>query len=90
MLRFISESGPYIFPLMLITVVIIILTIRRGIEVFSRNNGRSPDSRTGKPLEAIRGIHAILFWGGFSALLGLLGQFTGMYKSLSVIVTAPV
>lgn len=31
-----------------------------------------------------------LFWGGFSALLGLLGQFTGMYRSLSVIVTAEV
>ncbi|MGD8395265.1 MAG: MotA/TolQ/ExbB proton channel family protein, partial [Candidatus Eiseniibacteriota bacterium] len=33
-------------------------------------------------------IHAILFWGVLAALLGFLGQTTGLYKALTVIAGA--
>ena len=34
------------------------------------------------PAERLRGsVDAILFWGGFAAVLGFLGQWTGLYKA---------
>jgi biopolymer transport protein ExbB/TolQ len=37
---------------------------------------------------ATNGINAILFWGALSAILGLLGQSSGLYNSLNVIAQA--
>ena len=38
--------------------------------------------------QAAQGMHAILFWGTISALLGILGQLSGIYKALNVIMRA--
>ena len=79
MLQFIRESGPVIFPLFGITLLILALCVWKTIELCLKEpNPRSVEW----------GLNAILFWGGFSAVLGILGQFTGIYKGLNALVHA--
>ena len=74
-------GGPYALLLVLIAVAIAALTVKKSIDLFARTDLG--------PERLARGINAILFWGGFSALLGMLGQFSGVFKSLMIISHAP-
>jgi hypothetical protein len=81
MTRLFVVGGPYMFPLGLLAAVIAALSVKKAIDLFAR---------TGLGQERLaRGLSAILFWGCFSAVLGLLGQFSGIYRSLMVIRSAP-
>jgi biopolymer transport protein ExbB/TolQ len=80
MIQFFLSMGPYGWILLLLSAVILFLTIRRAMDLF---RAAKPD-----PARLERGVNAILFWGCFAAILGLLGQFSGMYRGLSIIAQA--
>jgi len=81
MVRFILSCGPYGPVLVILSAVVLVLSIKKVIDLYSVR------SQEVKRLD--RGLHSILFWGGFAGVLGLLGQFSAVYKSLSVIISAP-
>ena len=81
MFRLFAQAGPTAPPLVLLTLVIFGLAIYRFIQVVQSGATKGP------ALQA--GINTILFWGCFSAVLGLFGQFSWITKALRVIADAP-
>jgi biopolymer transport protein ExbB/TolQ len=77
MIELFVMGGPYVLLLGVLGLVVLALSVKKGIDLFART-GLEPE-RLG------RGLNAILFWGCFSAVLGFLGQFAGLYRSLMVI-----
>jgi hypothetical protein len=77
MMKIFVEGGPYAIVLGLLSFVVVALSLKKAIDLFFRTDL--------EPERLGRGLHAILFWGCFSAVLGLLGQFSGIYRSLMVI-----
>lgn len=74
---FLKQCGLFGMPLILISIVNIVLfivSVRRLV-----NARRETAPRT------VNGIHAILFWGAASAVLGFLGQHSGLYNALTAI-----
>lgn len=69
--------GTWALPLFIITAAILVLSVKKVIDLYFRK-----DLTAG---EMARGLHAILFWGSITAVVGLLGQLSGMYKSMQVI-----
>jgi biopolymer transport protein ExbB/TolQ len=82
MIRLFVEGGLYMWPLSILAIVIVALSVKKAVDLFAR---RGLDRES---LE--RGLGAILFWGCVAAVLGFLGQFHGTYLSLRVISQAPV
>ena len=76
MLQFLREAGPVIFPLLLLAVVVLILTLWNGLVLVLRRS-----LATGRR----RSIDAILFWGSVAAVLGFLGQWIGILKITKVV-----
>ena len=74
MLRLIMESGPMFWPILLISLVILVLF---GIGAARLSSGRA--TRRSKA-----GIDVILFWGGVATVLGFLGQCLGLWKGFRV------
>jgi biopolymer transport protein ExbB/TolQ len=82
MIRMLVEGGDYAIALGLLAVVVLVLAVKKSIDLFGR---------TGLERERLaRGIDAILFWGCISAVLGFMGQFSGHYKSLTIIRNAEI
>jgi biopolymer transport protein ExbB/TolQ len=71
------EMGMFRIPLIVLALLVLGLSIKKFIDL-----SRAKDSDAAR-IES--GLHAILFWGGISALLGILGQTSGLYNALSVI-----
>ena len=61
MLSFFFAGGIYMWPMLILALVIIYLSIRRIIDLFVKKD-QNPDN-------VKSGINAILFWGGFSVML---------------------
>ena len=80
MLLFIRQMGPFGYLMIIISVVIGVLAIKKAIDLFARKGCAAAD------LE--RGLHAILFWGVVEAILGVLGQISGIYNALNAIYRA--
>ena len=77
MMYWILAGGPLMNLLIVLTIVILVLSIKKSVDLFLRSDQER------ERLE--RGLSAILFWGCVCAVVGFLGQFTGMYLSLSII-----
>jgi biopolymer transport protein ExbB/TolQ len=77
MIDFIASFGFYLFPILLVTIAILVLTVISMVRLLRWR--QRPDER----IET--GINAILFWGVVCAVLGLLGLWTGIYKSMMVL-----
>ncbi|MFC1484005.1 MotA/TolQ/ExbB proton channel family protein [Candidatus Neomarinimicrobiota bacterium] len=80
MIRLMNMGGPFMWLLLIIAVGILALAIRKGYDLFG---GAEKDTAL---LE--RGINAIIFWGILSAVVGWLGQLSGIYRSIQVIIHA--
>lgn len=80
MLLYIKQMGPFGILMIIISVVIAALAVKKAIDLFVRKD------RAGADLE--RGLHAILFWGIITSVLGVLGQITGIYNALNAIIGA--
>jgi len=73
MLQIFKEMGMYGPPLLIISIVNLALALRCVVGL-AASRPAAPNS-----------VNAILFWGGVAALLGFLGQHTGLYHALNVI-----
>jgi biopolymer transport protein ExbB/TolQ len=80
MIRFFMAMGPFGPILLLISIVILVLTLVKAIQVLGR--------RTAERQKLERGLDTILFWGVFSFVIGLLGQFSALYKVFNIILHA--
>ena len=74
MSRMMLDTGPFMWPLLGLLAIVVVSTILRALEL---GRGREPGS-----LGYEQRIGSILFWGVLAALVGLLGQYSGIYLSL--------
>jgi biopolymer transport protein ExbB/TolQ len=79
-MNFFKQMGIFGFPLIILFVVVVVLAVKKATDLFG--------GRELSPAQMENGLHAILFWGGVSAVLGVLGQVSGIYNALSVIARA--
>ncbi len=77
MKRFLMEAGPLIWPVILLVLVILGLTLRNALAL-----AMSPTSMARRR----NSIDSILFWGSVAALIGFLGQWIGVMKLVTAIV----
>ena len=77
MYGFFLSGGEVMWFLLLIALIILILSIKKGIDLFSGKE----QSKT--KLEA--GINAIAFWGGLSVIVGLFFHFWGVAAAMQAI-----
>lgn len=70
----IQQAGPFGPVMIVLALVVVVLAVRCAL----RLSGADPV--TGPATE--QGINAVLFWGGLAALIGLLGQYSGVYVSM--------
>lgn len=69
--------GVWAIPMTVIAIAILVLIVRAALRL---------TRMTGENRVAVAGtIHAVLFWGAVSALLGVIGQNTGLYHALTAI-----
>jgi hypothetical protein len=74
---FFKSMGMFLFPMLIMAVVILVLAIRKFADLFGGKDLTSYQRQ--------KGLHAILFWGVVSAVFGVLGQVTGIYNALNAI-----
>ncbi len=74
MMRYMFEGGFVMWPILLLAIVIALLTLVNLIRLFGvgRANARTQSS-----------VNAILFWGTVAVVLGLFGQWSGLYKGFT-------
>ncbi len=77
MTRFLMEAGPFVWPIILLTLVIGLLFLWNVIFLLIRPNNSTAGRR--------KSIDSVLFWGGVAAVLGFLGQWMGIHKLTRVI-----
>ena len=80
MLQTFIRGGAFMWPLLLILIGIIMLSIKKAINIFS-----------GKNLDQARlssGLNTILFWGLISIVIGFLAHFWGLYMAMMSITQA--
>lgn len=77
MTGFFREMGFYAWPLTLIAVAVVGLSVRAAFRL------RQAGPEEVAPTEHT--VNAVLFWGCVAAIVGVLGQFHGIYQALKVI-----
>jgi len=80
MMNFFREGGLFMWPILIIAIVILGLAIRSWARIRSLEG---PDA----VLETT--VDAVLFWGVWVLVVGLLGTFTGIYLAAGAIERAP-
>lgn len=80
MIRFLMEAGPLIWPILLLIPLIGLLVLWNALFLLIRLLTRREDSPARR-----RSIDGVLFWGGVAAVLGFLGQWTGIHKMTRVV-----
>jgi len=80
MLDLYRACGPYFFPLIVMNIIIVIFSVKKIIDIFGKRHLSAGDLEYG--------LNSILFWGIMSALLGTLGQLSGIYNALTFIIDA--
>jgi len=76
MMTFFREGGVMMYPLLLVTIVMIVLSIRAWLRL-GRGDAASVTLGTG--------IDAIVFWGGYAVVLGVLGTLVGVSMAAQAI-----
>lgn len=74
------EGGVMMWPLLILAVAVVVLTVRGWVHV-SRVDGPDPVVETG--------VDAVVFWGAWSVVLGFLGTIVGIYIAAGAISVAP-
>lgn len=77
---FIQQMGKFGILLIILSVVIVALAVKKSIDLFMR---RDLDLH-----QLEKGLHGILFWGVIASVLGVLGQISGIYNALHAIIKA--
>jgi len=75
MIQFLMEAGPFIWPIILLTLVVGFLFLWNvGFLVFLLFRPNTPSAARRKSIDSV------LFWGGVAAVLGMLGQWMGIHN----------
>jgi len=74
------HGGLFGWVILLLMLVIAYLSVRKGIQLFSKKDI--------DPLRLEPGINAIIFWGAIAAILGVFAHFAGVYQAMLVISAA--
>lgn len=77
MIQFLTEAGPLILPIILLTLVIGLLVLWNVLCLLLR--------RDDLPARRRQSVDAVLFWGGVAAVLGFLGQWIGIHKMTRIV-----
>jgi len=80
MVDFFLSGGEMMWLFLLIALLIIYLSIKKAIQLFSKKDLPGP------VLE--NGINAIIFWGSISAILGFFAHYLGVYYAMQAIYRA--
>jgi biopolymer transport protein ExbB/TolQ len=80
MFTFLKQCGPFGVPLLIITIANFVIAVRCAVKIAREGTERDP--------AISNGLNAVLFWGALGAVLGLLGQYTGIYNALGAIIRA--
>ena len=80
MVQFFLSGGTMMWLLLIITIVIIALSVRKIIQLY----GKQDLSKI--TLES--GINAIVFWGAIAAIIGFLSHYLGLYYAMNAIMRA--
>ena len=80
MMDFFREGGFFMWPILVIAIVIVALAVRSWARTRALE-GPEPVLETN--------VDAVLFWGVWVLVAGLLGTFTGLYQAAGVIERAP-
>jgi len=76
MIRYFMAGGAFMFPLLLLAVVIVLMGVVNAVRLFGSKSAR----------DAVRvSVNGILFWGVVAAVLGFLGQWSGYWKASQAI-----
>lgn len=75
--KFFMFMGPWKWPLLLLASIVLILIIIKTIDLLIKKNGNT------------RYLNAILFWGCITALIGIIGQMSALWMSITEIMKAP-
>jgi len=78
--EFFMWMGSYKIPMMTIALIIIVLIIRKVIDIFFRYKKSDIDVK--------KYLDSILFWGRLGLIVGILAQITGIYSALTEIINA--
>ena len=74
MIQFFLEGGMLMWFLLIIALVILVLSIRKAIQLYGKQELPKPALETG--------INAIIFWGAISAIFGFLAHYLGLYNAM--------
>ena len=77
---FFLSGGIFMWPLLIVTIIIFYLSIRKSVDLFILNIQNQAKLKNG--------INAILFWGSFSIVLGIFAHFVGIYQAMQAIMAA--
>ncbi len=80
MIQFFMEGGFMMWFLLIIAIVILVLSIRKAIQLYGKQEVSKP------ALES--GINAIIFWGAISAIVGFFAHYLGVYYAMLAIYQA--
>ncbi len=80
MLYYFQAGGPFMWLLLVMLIIVLVLSIVRGMQVFSTKE------KNKKQLE--NGINSILFWGGYSVVVGFFAHFLGIMYAMQAIQAA--
>jgi biopolymer transport protein ExbB/TolQ len=77
MFKLFMQGGMYMWPILLCSILIMVLSIKKIIDLFFKKDLNH--------LQLESGINSILFWGGISVLIGFLGHFHGLFLAMEAI-----
>lgn len=80
MMEYMWRGGPVMWPILILAIVIVVLTLSNAIRLFV---SRKADAQTQSS------VNAILFWGTVAVFLGWFGQWNGLYSMASIVVDSP-
>jgi biopolymer transport protein ExbB/TolQ len=80
MVDFFKQGGLFMWPILIVAIVILWIAARSWLR-----------TRTLEGSDAVveTGVDAVLFWGVWVLVIGLLGTFTGIYQAAGAIERAP-
>jgi len=80
MLDFFHQGGIFMWPLLVLVIVIVVLSIKKAIAVFLKADDDIERHEIG--------INAIIFWGGISAVIGFFAHHSGVIIAMNAIKNA--
>ena len=79
MISLFIQGGLFMWPLLLVAIVIIVLSIKKTIEI-------TPTTKLNPKIE--KGVNAIPFWGAMAVLVGFLAHYWGITMAMDAITKA--